>query len=173
MECQEYSKGSVSSLICSIFSLGKITSESIISFEQRITFLASEYLVQNFFITLESCYLEYLDKLRLLQNVYNKETKITLITHFPEETDWANAISVENFPPCSNIENIDTKAKDIRTQNIRVIKMLIERSDFCICNLDETIFYGRIRKYVRQSKKAKILDLGRPYRKPIFSMAEL
>ncbi len=160
MECLKYSKESFSPLVCSIFSLGKPTYESISAFEQTIAFLAEDYLVQNFFITLESCYPEYCEKLKKLQTIYNIDTKITVITHYPEEINQTSSSFFDVFLFCDNVENIDTKAKNLRSQNIRVIKALIDRSDFCVCNLDKTIFAEKIRKYVSQKPKATLLDLS-------------
>ncbi len=160
MDRLKSSKESFSPLVCSIFSLGKATCESISAFEQTITSLVEDCLVQNFFITLESCYPEYCEKLKKLQSTYDKNIKITVITHYPENIDQTNSNFFDAFLFGDNIENIDTKAKNFRTQNLRVIKALIDRSDFCICNLDVTIFSDKIRKYVGQKPKVTLLDLS-------------
>jgi len=109
---------------------------------------------------LESCYPEYCEKLKKLQTIYNIDTKITVITHYPEEINQTSSSFFDVFLFCDNVENIDTKAKNLRSQNIRVIKALIDRSDFCVCNLDKTIFAEKIRKYVSQKPKATLLDLS-------------
>lgn len=148
-------------LVCSIFSLGTVTHESVVSFAKAVELLADVYFVRDFFITLDSCYPEYLERLKEFQNKYNEKVKITLITHYSAEANLTNSKFFGVFPPCNNVENIDTKAKYLRTQNIRVIKTLIDRSDFCICNLDGTIFAERIKKFVRKAKKVIMLDLSR------------
>lgn len=162
MGCQKLAGNSFPSLVCSIFSLGTITPEAVISFSQAVRLLVDVYSVQNFFITLESCYPEYLEVLKEFQNAYSKKLKITLITHYPPETNLTHSIFFGIFPPCNHIENIDTKAKKLRTQNIRVIKALMNRSDFCICNLDKTIFTDTIKRYAREAKQIEILDVSRP-----------
>ena len=150
---------------CGIFALGPLTYESLSAFEQAVRFLWDRYHVRQFNIAAEYCRSGYINVLRrIVSPGAGWDVQLVAITHCPEmpEEAWKETVS-SLIPPCDAVENVDTQARRPRAQWLRTAKAIIERSDFCICNLSDQPLADSIGRHASKVQGAKLLDLGKKF----------
>ena len=143
---------------CSIFSLGPLTCTSMLRLEEKAAFLIETHHIRRFYLVDSYCQngygtvLEHLAKKAELELV-----GVTCYSGVPAE--WHEQKSRELVPPCHRVENIDTGTKVVRAKYLRRIKAMIDRSDFCICNLSGNPLAPNIQTYAAKKNRV-LLDIG-------------
>ena len=149
--------------VCSIFSLGPVTCQSLCLFGQAVRFLVETYGVNRFHIISDYCSSGYMSMLK-------RETKgvphacIIGVANMPDmdEQEWGD-YKAQHIPPCNRVENLNIPVSGARREELSVLAHLIEHSKFCLCNLSENMFAGDIRYYVAKSRGAVLLDIGKKH----------
>lgn len=150
--------------VCSIFALPEITYDSLSAFQQAVSYLINKYDDVQFNILAEYCSTGYMLILEnLTRSYYGME--ITAITHFseiPVMTKEQRRKAEKPFcPPCGAVQNIDTHSENKDIQVLNAIELLVEKSDYCICNLTGNPNESAIRKLMANSKNTQVLDLSK------------
>lgn len=148
-------------MACSVFSPPYITYDSLLWFERVTTDLVESGQVRRFYIVAEYWLSPYMQLLEQLSK--SAEIEIIGVTGYTDvDPAWLEAQYREFIPPFHRIENIDTGAKDQRIKNLRKFKRMIDRADFCICDLskDTSTVAQNIRSYVRKRGGITMLDFG-------------
>lgn len=156
-------KASARTVICSIFSLDEVTYKSLSAFEQAVSYLIENYDAVQFNVLSEYCSTGYMLILENLTRSYYS-IKLVAITHSPKmqsTTKEEPRRTAQDFcPPCHAMENIEVHTKDSLDQVSEATKILINRSDFCICHLTGN---PSLQEYMVKIKRTKVLDLGRSF----------
>lgn len=120
---------------CAVFGLGEVTYQRLSVFAQVVQFLAQIYGIREFQVAEPYCHSGYMSVLQELRRIH-REITLTAVTHYPQLPDIEWAGMKERYKPLfDSVENICTDVKSIRWRNLRGIKDLIRRSDFCVCDL--------------------------------------
>ena len=78
-----------------------------------------------------------------------------------EDADELDTIKAALCPPCHAVGYVSSIDSENSADDFEVIADIIERADFCICNLSATPYAEKIREYAAQTKRAVLLDISR------------
>lgn len=147
-------------ITCSIFMLGQATYKSMLEFKQAVLFLIRHYHVNQFYVEEICCSSPYMNMLK--EAVIGSGSKIIGITHYPDMPQgvWQQTVA-QLCPPCDEVENMDPHTRSIRAKKLRTAKAMLERSDFCICRLQDHPLEKSIRGYMKRLHGLKTLDISR------------
>jgi len=147
---------------CSIFHLGPVNYETLTTFEKTVSFLISSYGVKVFHVEQGYCHSGYMSVLKKLAE--SRQIIITAFTHYPElsEEDMKN-ITLRYCPPCHALENIPTQSRSYRAKVFKVMRELIERSGYCICNLSGNTLEKSIVRHIGKVKGRAVFDISKKY----------
>ena len=152
--------------VCSIFAVGPPTHKYGLPFENAFNYISKKREICNFNILGRDCDSFHL---KIIGNHVQKNPDmcLTAYTNYPDgelvTEEWWKSVTNAYCPPCHEVKNIDTHTRVIYAQYLRAVKTLIEKSDYCICNLDNFLFADKIRKYAAKKYHVKLLDVGRKY----------
>lgn len=146
-------------VICSIFSMGEITYESMLLLEQAALFLVKRCHVTQFQIASEYCHSGYM---YILREVSKRYTNVKIIAVAPTQ-DWAEH-GVNHFSlPCHDVKVLGLQYKTPGTLSFQMAKAMIGQSDFCICDLSTDIPANRIKGQFEKVNRVNVLDISKEY----------
>lgn len=156
---------------CSLFALGESSWESMTRFKYVMEFLASTYIATDIYMErsyIFSGFLFVLKNMRISMLHRNSDTEIHITTlisksSLPEEYDDIDAMRALYCPPSHAVGYVSRADTEDDADDFSVIADMIERTDFCICNLSATPCRERIQEYAAQTEGAVLLDIGRPW----------
>lgn len=143
---------------CGLFALGKPTYETMLHFKFIIDFLISSFGVKDFYV--EQSYVHSGFMFALTVSSYRELIHITAEIGGTLPAGDNNAPdNMERLfcPPCGAV--ICVGCADTRG-DFGVIADMIERTDFCICDLSAADNADEIRAYAAQAERAVLLDMG-------------
>ncbi|MCI8527224.1 MAG: sigma-70 family RNA polymerase sigma factor [Oscillospiraceae bacterium] len=139
---------------CCILGLGAATHETLCAFERAVDFLNKCHDVVQFDIAADLCDSEYLYILQECRKPH-KRTHITAVLH-GQETENQEAEASRFMPPCHAVRYLGDHGVD----PLAWVDAMLERSRFCICDLSQEPFAGRIRA-IAQRDGTIVLDMGK------------
>lgn len=148
--------------VCSVLALGAPTREAVSALSRHLAFLAPRYSFGRVDVLSECCGSAYIGEMKRMG--LQRGGRYVAITHLPRRAELApeewRAVAARYCPPCWTAENIDTHTLEPRVQLRTAIDALIDRSDFCICDLGASAWSEEIRHRVERSGRAKLLNIG-------------
>lgn len=151
---------------CGLFALGEATYDSLVCFKHIMDFLICTYNVGNIYVEqmyARSGFLFALVNasvsLRALHEVH-----ITALAgggSLSEDSEDPNGANAILCPPCHAVGYVGRANSENSTNDFDVIADMIERTDFCVCNLSTTPYAEKIRKYAIKTKRTILLDISR------------
>lgn len=152
--CAQRQKNASRGPVCSIFSIGPVTYESLCLFHLAISFLVRRCSVSKFLVAAEYCDSAYMYLLK--QN----DSEITVL---PSKPGWSGP-SPSLFPlPYQTGVWEESHAAD----SFHLAKTFLDQSDFCICDLSQNPQAERIKNYLTKMDDIMVLDLGQAAPLPV------
>lgn len=147
---------------CSIFSMGNVTGEALSIYESFICSLVVRYNVGNF-------YIEYVHSNSNILNIVKKAvqyrphhtTVVTDSEEYLEPIEKPEDIISAFCPPYDTLECIAQLDYLGITKVPELFSILIDRADFCICDLSVSHYSDAIKDYVSQRGETVLLDMGK------------
>lgn len=146
-------------LACSVFSLCCTAYEPLVRFEREISALVEKDHVRRFYVVAEYCVSGYVQLLEQLAKSVDIEI-VGVISYTGISREWLEKQYPDYIPPFHRMENIDTGTKDPRLKTLRKIKTMLDRSDYCICDLSENPLAPNIKSYIQQLGRVTLIDFG-------------
>ena len=150
---------------CGLFALGEATYDSLTCFKRIMEFLISDYNANSIYV--EGSYAHSGFLFALVDNSVsfmsrNKAHVTGLVggKSLSENDDDLDAIKAALCPPCHAVGYVSRVDSSDNPHDFDVIADMIERTDFCICNLSTTPHAEKIRKYAAQTKRTVLLDIS-------------
>lgn len=135
--------------VCGIFSKGEANYETLRLFRLAVSFLVRNYSISRFLVAAECYDSEYMHIL----DCCAEHAEITIAA----ASEWTEP-SPSFFPrPYQNVEILEDPGT---ADPLWFTKALLERTDFCICNLAQHPHAEQIRSYLTQIDDIMVLDLG-------------
>lgn len=151
---------------CGIFALGEASRESLTRFKHIMECLASSYNATDIFIEqsyVSSGFLFVLENLHIslmLCQWSNTAIHITVLMDndsLSGDCDDMAVMEAALCPPChavGYVNRVDSR------DDFNVIADMIERMDFCVCNLSATPYGEKIKQYAAQTGRTVLLDIN-------------
>lgn len=152
---------------CGLFALGQVTYQSLVRFKRVMELLTSTYDARSVYVEqplVSSGFLFVLADPACLRLVSRREVRITaLIGADPlsKADDDLDAIKALSCPPCDTVRYVIRAGSGDDADDFDVAADMIERMDFCVCNLSATPHAEKIKQYAAQTKRTILLDIGR------------
>jgi Sigma-70, region 4. len=154
---------------CGFFALGEASCESLTRFKCIMDFLTPSYLVTDTYVErsyVSSGFLFVMKNMRIpvLHPKPDAGMHITALMSkcsLPEEHDDIDAVRALFCPPCHAVGYVGRADAEGDADDFSVIADMIERMDFCICNLSTTPYGEKIREYAAQTGRTVLLDIGK------------
>ena len=151
---------------CGLFALGESTYESLTRFKLIMDFLISTYNVGDVYVEHKYAHSGFLFALLhasapILSLHKTHTTALVGGEPLSEDGDDLNAIKASLCPPCHAVGYVSHADSGNCNSDFDVIADMIERTDFCICNLNATPHAEKIRKYAAKTKRTVLLDMSR------------
>ena len=146
---------------CGLFALGEATYDSLTCFKRIIVFLLCRYNASDIYVEqsyVHSGFLFALNCIRL------HEMHITALVGggaLSEDAGEMDTIKAALCPPCHAVGYTSSADSENNADDFEVIADMIERLDFCVCNLSATPYAEKIREYAAQTKRGVLLDISR------------
>lgn len=120
---------------CGVFALGPPDYENLSLFEGAVQFVAARYGIRRFYVAAEYCHSGYMKVLKMAAQSLGG-CHVTAAAGCQEVTPALEArLAFQFCPPCQEVELILAPAKRPRARDLTVAKALMQRCDFCICDL--------------------------------------
>ena len=146
---------------CSIFSTGEVTDEILSIYKTLISFLITRCDVAYF-------YIEYTYSNTLCSVIKEEADRhphhITVVTdseEYLEPIEERKDIASAFHPPYDALECIAQLEYDSISKPFVLLSNMIDRSDFCICDLSASNYGDAIEEYISQTKRVVLLDIGK------------
>ncbi len=152
---------------CGLFALGEGTFESLTRFKRITDFLFSIYDVRDIYVDSSYSLSSFLFALvyATASRIALRETKITALMcadTFSADDDDQNDIRKSLCPPCHSVTYVSRVGTGDDNSDFDVISDMIERADFCICDLSSAQYSEKIREFAAQTRGSILLDIGIP-----------
>ena len=137
---------------CGLFALGEGTFESLTRFKRITDFLFSIYDVRDIYVDSSYSLSSFLFALvyATASRIALRETKITALMcadTFSADDDDQNDMRKSLCPPCHSVTYVSRVGTGDDNSDFDVISDMIERADFCICDLSSAQYsekYGSL-----------------------------
>ena len=143
----------VSKKPCAVFALGKATYENVREFARQVEYISRAYGVTDYLIAAEYAGTAFMS---LLER-YAKH--ITAVVHYSVTEDARDIFSLRYCPPCESVVYVDSDSKVEKQRTLSAVDYMLERADFCVCNLQSTIG-GALRKRIVSSDGVVGFDIA-------------
>lgn len=143
----------VSKKPCAVFALGKATYENVREFARQVEYISRAYGVTDYLIAAEYAGTAFMS---LLER-YAKH--ITAVVHYSVTEDARYIFSLRYCPPCESVVYVDSDSKVEKQRTLSAVDYMLERADFCVCNLQSTIG-GALRKRIVSSDGVVGFDIA-------------
>lgn len=144
-------------LVCAIFSLGSSTIEKLKAFQSTISLLVSKYHVTTFEIQAKYCHSDYI---MWAQNGGCWDHPYLTAVLIDDDDKNIHSLVPQYCPPCKRVANIDATLIP-GPYDFKVGAAMMERADFCVCDLSESPVAEGLTEYAARSKWVCLLDIGR------------
>lgn len=146
---------------CGVFALGPPDYENLSLFEGAVQFVAARYGIRRFYVAAEYCHSGYMKVLKMAAQSLGG-CHVTAAAGCQEVTPALEArLAFQFCPPCQEVELILAPAKRPRARDLTVAKALMQRCDFCICDLYGHPMGASLRQQAAKRDGAALLDIGR------------
>lgn len=148
---------------CSIFSTGKVTSETLSVYKSLISFLISSYVVSCFYIEYTHLNSDALCSV-VREGADCHRHHITVVTdseEYLEPIEELRDIVSAFHPPYDTLEYIAQLEYPGLSRPLGFFSVMIDRADFCICDLSASDCPDAIKNYVSKRGKTVLLDIGK------------
>lgn len=138
---------------CAVFSLGKATYENVRAFDRQVEYVSRAYGVTSYLIAAEyvgSAFMSSLER-------YAKH--ITAVVHYSVAEDARDIFSLRYCPPCERVVYVDSDSKVEKQRTLSAVDYMLDRADFCICNLQSTLG-DALRNRIAASNGAAVFDIA-------------
>lgn len=149
---------------CGLFALGEVTYQSLVRFRRMMELLISAYDAHSVYVEqplISSGFLYVLAEPASLRFISRWKVHITALVGAAKTDGDLDAIKTSSCPPCDAVGYVSRADSGGNTSDFNVIADMIERMDFCICNLSVTPHAEKIKQYAARTKRAVLLDIGR------------
>lgn len=144
---------------CGLFALGEVSQGSLDRFKNVVDFLETTYGVGCFYVDQGLARSEYISAL----TEYSRKFHITAMVYdqlLAGSGDMLNDLAKLLCPPCHAMGCVSYADPKSITGSFCVIADLMERMDFCICDLSAMPHAERIRTYAAHTNRTVLLDMG-------------
>lgn len=144
---------------CGLFAMGESLHEPTDCLKSVIDFLVSTYKVSDIYV--EQAYVQS-DFMAVL-DISQQKLHITAMVNgkpLTENDDSLDELMLLLRPPCHAVGCISWADSKSMADGFGVVADMIERMDFCICDLSAASNAKKIRKYATQAKHTILLDIG-------------
>ena len=138
---------------CAVFVLGKATYENVREFARQVEYISRAYGVTDYLIAAEYAGTAFMS---LLER-YAKH--ITAVVHYSVTEDARDIFSLRYCPPCDSVVYVDSDSKVEKNRTLSAVDYMLDRADFCVCNLQSTIG-GALRKRLSASNGVAVFDIA-------------
>ncbi|MEY8388871.1 hypothetical protein AALC17_16580 [Oscillospiraceae bacterium 38-13] len=149
-------RGAAQSRSCGIFNVEEITCESLNRFESVANYLIERFGVRNFYIERTLTHSAFMYVLMRLSGPGNR-FRITAVTDGKGCTEESNA----GLCLSGDAAEYAGGAEQGSRNRLEAIVTMIERSDFCICDLSTSTFSDVIKDHASRGEGTIILDTSR------------
>lgn len=144
---------------CGLFALGEVTPESLERFKRVVDFLATAYGVNRIYVDQAFARSDYI----FLLAKSSQKFHITAMVYdqlLAGSGDTLNDLAKLLCPPCHAMGCVSYADPKSVAGSFGVIADLMERMDFCICDLSTMPHAERIRAYAAYTRKSVLLDMS-------------
>ena len=148
-----------------LFTLGPASYESLTRFKHIMVLLASEYDACDIYVE-QSCvssgFLFVLTDSTCLPYREHEKIHITALIGpdaLPENDHAPDIIKETLCPPCHAVGYVSRADPGDCGADFDIIADMIERMDFCLCDLSSTPFSEKIRAYAARTRRTVLLDM--------------
>ena len=138
---------------CAVFALGKATDENAREFARQVEYISRAYGITKYMIAAEYAGTAFMS---LLER-YAKH--ITAVVHYNVHEDARDIFSLRYCPPCDSVAYVDSNSKIEKQRTLSAVDYMLDRADFCICNLQSTLG-DALRNRIAASNGAAVFDIA-------------
>ena len=146
---------------CGVFALGPPDYQNLSRFEGAVRFVCGRYGIRRFYVAAEYCQSGYMKVLNMAAGAEGGRW-VTAAAGCQEATEALKAkLAFQFCPPCQEVELIFAPAQRPRARDLTVAKALMQRCDFCICDLSGHPLGAGLRQQAAKKEGAALLDIGK------------
>ena len=151
---------------CGLFALGPVSYESLTRFKHIMELLTSVYDACDIYVEqsyIPSGFLFVLTDSTCLPYRERQKIHITAIVRpdeLPESDHAPDAVKEALCPLCHAVGYVSRVDSMDCEEGFDVIADMIERMDFCLCDLSSTPFAEKVREYAAKTRRTVLLDMS-------------